>query len=97
MATQYIPTEQGFNWFNRVSLAVDRGEHRVSGDELADLTVFEIIELEQPSTFTEIMKNRTAHPEKVYCLYKEEVVRRSLRRLFEFGYIDQVDDNDENF
>ncbi len=93
MATQYIPTEQGLDWSNNVSF--DKVSS-VSNDEYTDLVIFELLELEYPATLPQMMKNRTAFPSKFYSPIKEEVVKRSLRRLFEFGYIDQVDDDDED-
>lgn len=92
MSTQYIPTDKGWEWFGRVSLA-EFSSGNTNPDIDTDLTIFEIIEFDNPITFQGIMDGRFRHG--MHVPYKAEVVRRSLRRLFEFGYISQVDDNDE--
>lgn len=89
MATQYIPTDKGWNWF----AARSQPGVTTDFDDDADLTIFEIIELDSPVTFQGIMEGRFRPP--MHVPYKAEVVRRSLRRLFEFGYISQISDEDE--
>ena len=91
MTTQYNPTEQGWDWFNpKYDI-----RYRPSSDERLDIMIFEIISFDPPITLEGIMEGTFTH--SAYMPRREEVVRRSLRRLFEFGYINQVDDNDESF